>query len=376
MPETIYDFLLVGAGLYNAVLARKLTDAGKKVLVIDKRPHIAGNCYTKKMSDINVHYYGAHIMHTSDSKVWEFICNYTQMNNYTNRVRVNYKEKIYSFPINMNTLNQLYGVVNPQQARDKINAVCVPCENPANLEEWILSQVGKDIYQIFIKGYTTKQWGRSPKELPASIVKRLPIRYTYNDNYFNDRYQGIPAAGYTQFFNKLFEGVEVRLSQNYLDKRDYWNKLANVVVYSGGIDEFFNYKCGELEWRSLTFDHHVLTVNDYQGTGVINYTAQDVPYTRILEHKHFEYTSVLPDQGKTIITKEYPANWSRGKEAYYPVRDSDGKSWLFNKYQNKAKKLAPKFYFKGRLAEYIYRDMCPTIREALRFAVQLIEKAG
>ena len=325
-----YDYLLVGAGLYNAVLARKLADSGKKVLVIDRRAHIAGNCYTKRMSDINVHYYGAHIMHTSDAKVWDFICSYTQMNNYTNRVRVNYEENIYSFPINMNTLNQLYGVVTPEQAQKKIDSVRVSYTNPSNLEEWALSQVGEDIYQIFIKGYTVKQWGKSPKKLPASIIKRLPIRYAYNDNYFNDRYQGIPVGGYTQLFEKLFEGIEIRLSQNYLDQRDYWNSLADTVVYSGSIDEFFDYKFGELEWRSLIFDHQVLEVNDYQGTAVMNYTSQDIPYTRILEHKHFECTSVLPDKGKTVITKEYPADWSRDKEAYYPVRDSRGKSELSN----------------------------------------------
>jgi len=369
-----YDYLIVGAGLYGAAFARLMHDAGKKVKVIDKRPHIAGNCYTQEVNGIHVHKYGAHIMHTSKKKVWDFILQYTEMNHYTNRVRVRFEDKLYSFPINMNTLNQLYGVLTPEEAKEKLASVKIPNSNPQNLEEYILSIVGPEIYETFIKGYTQKQWGKSPKELPASIIKRLPIRFTYDDNYFNDCYQGIPKNGYTQFFEKLLSGIELELNIDFLENKSEVESLARKIIYCGKIDEFFDYKFGELEWRSLRFDIQELEVNDFQGTAVVNYTAEDVPFTRILEHKHFDQVGVLPEMGHTVITKEYPEEWDRAKEAYYPVRDSMGRSELYEKYKSEAEKIK-NVVFRGRLAEYIYRDMCPTIDAAMMFAKYELSKS-
>ena len=365
MPD--YDYLIVGAGLYGAVFAREMVNAGKKVLIIEKRDHIAGNCYTRNDEGINVHQYGAHIMHTNDHKVWSYIQNYCQLNNYTNRVKANYQGTIYSLPINMNTLHQVYGVITPEQAEKKIESLKVPIDNPKNLQEWMHASVGEELYEMFIKGYTTKQWGKSPTELPASIIKRLPIRLTYNDNYFNDRYQGIPIGGYTQFFEHLLDRIPVQLSTDFLADREYWLNQAKEIVYCGMIDEFLNYQDGELEWRSLRFDHNRLEERNYQGTAVMNYTELDIPFTRVLEHKHFEHTGTLPNLGHTVVTHEYPQEWDRSKEAYYPVRDVNGESALYDKYHSFALKEFPKVHFKGRMAEYIYRDMCPTIRSALDF---------
>ena len=363
---SMYDYLIVGAGLYGSTVARLLSDAGKKVLVIDKRDHIGGNCYTQVIDDIHVHKYGAHILHTNDVDVWSFILRFTEVNNYTNRVRVYHGDRVFSFPINMNTLHQVFGVVTPQQARELINSKKIDIPNPKNLKEWALSQVGEELYNIFIEGYTKKQWGKSPEELPSSIIKRLPIRYTYNDNYFNDQFQGIPSNGYTAMFESMLHEIEVMINTNYLDDKEYWRNQADKVIYCGRIDEYFDYCLGNLEWRSLLFETKSIDMNDFQGAAVVNYAEEKYDYTRILEHKHFQYTSTIPDKNKTVITYEYPAEWNISKEAYYPVRDSQGQSELYDEYCKLAAK-DPGLVFKGRLAEYVYRDMCPTIRLAMDY---------
>ncbi len=354
-----YDYLIVGAGFFGAICARELTDRGFKCLVVEKRYHIAGHCYTENRNGINVHVYGPHIFHTSNKAIWDYVNKYAEFNNFVYRPKVFYKGKIYSFPVNLMTLYQLYGVKTPKEAKDKLDEVSIKNDNPANFEEWILSQVGREIYEIFIKGYTLKQWRRDPKTLPVSIIKRLPFRLTFDDNYSFDRYQGIPIGGYTQIFDKLLKGIEVKLNTNYLENREQLNSLAKKIIYTGNIDRFYNYKFGELEYRGLRFEHETLDIPDYQGVAGMNYTDEDVPYTRIVEHKHFEFGT----QPVTIITREYPQEAKRSEESFYPINDEKN-----NKRFLQYKKLADReknVIFGGRLANYKYYDMHQVIELAL-----------
>lgn len=355
----VYDYLIVGSGLFGSIFARQMSDSGAKCLVIDKRLHIGGNCYTKNINDINVHEYGPHIFHTSSEKIWNYMNRWTKFNNFTYRPKVNYQNKLYSFPINLFTLYQLWGLKTPLEAKKKLNEVKLNIPSPSNLEEWILSQVGEEIYHTFIYGYTKKQWGKHPNELPASIIKRLPIRLTMDDNYFDDYYQGIPIGGYTEIFQKLLSGIPVETNVDYLKDKEYLNSKAKKIVYTGPIDEFFNYECGMLEWRSLNFKHEILTTSDYQGNPVINYTEENTPYTRIIEHKHFEFGK----QKDTVITKEYPQTWDQSKEKYYPINDQKNNE-LYQKYKLKID--TTKYIFGGRLADYKYYDMHHVVGSALQ----------
>ena len=352
----MYDYLIVGSGLFGSIFARELTDKGYKCLVIDKRNHIGGNCYTEEIEGINVHIYGPHIFHTSDDKVWEYMNRFCKFNHFVNRPKVNYKEKIYSFPINLMTLYQLYDVTTPEQAKIILNHVKHNIETPKNLEEWILSQVGTEIYEIFIKGYTTKQWGREPKLLPSSIIRRLPIRLTFDDNYFFDKYQGIPIGGYTKIFEKLLDGIEVKLNVDYFKDKEFWDGQCKKVLYTGPIDKYYNYKFGELEYRSLEFKTEIKDVNNFQGNAIINYTDITTEYTRIVEHKHFEFGK----QNKTVITTEYPKSVG---EPYYPVNDNINNS-IYNKYKELMDN-EENVIFGGRLADYKYYDMHQVVASAL-----------
>ena len=352
----MYDYLIIGSGLFGSVCARELTNMGYKCLIIEKRSHIGGNCYTENIDGINVHKYGPHIFHTSNQNIWKYVTSLVDFNHFRYNPKVNYKGTMYSFPINLLTLHQVYGVTTPQDALQKLEDVKLHIESPQNLEEWALSQIGPELYEIFIKGYTTKQWGRSPKELPASIIKRLPIRTTYDDNYYFDKYQGIPVGGYTKIFEKLLTGIDIQLNVDYFSNKEYFDDIANKIIYTGPIDQFYDYKFGKLEYRSLIFEQQKLEVPDYQGVAGVNYTDVDVPYTRIVEHKHFEFGK----QPTTIITKEYPSSVG---EPYYPVND------LVNNERYKKYKFLMdnerKFIFGGRLAEYKYYDMHQIIGSAL-----------
>lgn len=355
-----YDYLIVGAGLFGSILARELTDKGYSCLVVDKRKHIGGNCYTENIESINVHKYGPHIFHTSNKEVWDYINKFTQFNNYVHRPKVTYRGKIYSFPINLMTLYQVYGVSTPEQARKRLEQVRIKelAENK-NLENWILSQVGPELYEIFIKGYTTKQWNRHPDQLPFSIISRLPIRLTYDDNYFNDTYQGIPVGGYTQIFDKLLKGITVRLGVEYLEHRYLFDRMANKIIYTGPIDAFYEYKFGKLEYRSLKFENKILDTPDYQGVAIMNYTESSIPFTRITEHKHFEFGK----QDITVITSEYPQNTG---EPFYPINDTENNNrYLKYKELMNAEK---SIIFGGRLADYKYYDMHQVIASALHKA--------
>lgn len=350
-----YDYLIVGAGLFGSIFARELTDKGFKCLVIDKRQHIGGNCYTERIEDINVHKYGPHIFHTSNRQVWEYVNKFAEFNNYVHRPRVNYKGNIYSFPINLMTLYQVYGAITPEEANNKLAKVRVQ-NNKSNLEEWILSQVGQELYEIFIKGYTIKQWNKHPSELPASIISRLPIRLTYDDNYYNDSYQGIPVGGYTQIFDKLLNGIEVRLGVDYLEYKYLFDRMAKKVVYTGPVDRFYDYKFGKLEYRSLKFEHEIKDMLDYQGVSIINYTEDSIPFTRVVEHKHFEFGR----QKTTVITKEYPQDTG---EPYYPLNDESNNK-RYSMYKD-LMNLEQNTLFGGRLADYKYYDMHQVIASAL-----------
>ncbi len=356
-----YDYLIVGAGIFGATFAYEATKKGKTCLVIDKRDHIAGNMYTKEIEGINVHMYGAHIFHTSNKEVWDYINQFAEFNHYINSPVANYKGTMYNLPFNMNTFNKLWGVITPSEAKAQIELQKKPYvkEFPENLEEQALNLVGPDVYEKLIKGYTEKQWGRDAKDLPAFIIKRLPVRFTYDNNYFNDKYQGIPIGGYTKIIEKMLSGIEVRLNTDYFADQASLDKLADKVLYTGPIDKFYHYMYGILEYRSLHFEHEVLDTDNYQGNAVINYTQREVPYTRIIEHKHFEFTQ----SDKTIITKEYPQNWTLEKEAYYPVND-DKNNEIYRKYQAKTKE-ETKYLFGGRLAEYKYYDMHAVLSSAL-----------
>ena len=357
-----YDYLIVGAGLFGAVFAHEAKEAGKTCLVIDKRNHIAGNIYTDKVKDIDVHQYGAHIFHTSNETVWNYVNRFAKFNRYTNSPVANYKGEIYNMPFNMNTFNKLWGVVTPQEAQAKIEEqkAAYHVENPQNLEEQAISLIGPDVYTKLVKGYTEKQWGKRATELPSFIIKRLPVRFTYDNNYFNDDYQGIPVEGYTKMIERMLEGVEVKLEEDFLKNREAFMEQADKIVYTGMIDEYYNYCYGELEYRSLNFETEVLEgVENYQGNAVVNYTEYEVPYTRIIEHKHFTY-GTQPD---TVITREYPKTWSKGDEPYYPMNDEKNLS-LYEKYTELAAKEG-NVIFGGRLGMYKYYDMDDTIEAAL-----------
>lgn len=348
-----YDYVLIGCGLYSITFANKMKEHGKTCLIIDKRPHIGGNCYTENKEGINIHTYGPHIVHTSSKEVWDHLNKYATFNHFVNRPKVNYKGNIYSFPINLMTMYQLYGTKTPEEAKRKLEEVKIPCQNPRNLEEWILSQVGPEIYETFIKGYTTKQWNHHPSELPSSIIKRLPIRMNFDDNYFNDTYQGIPIGGYTAMLENMLEGIEVRTNIDYFANKEYWDSLAKKVVFTGKIDEFFDYQFGDLEYRSLRFEVEKHDVEDYQGNAVINYTEESVPYTRITEHKNFEFGT----QKYTYITKEYPDDYDRSKVPFYPVRDEKNMK-IYEQYKKLSEQPEySKYLFGGRLGSYLYYDI-------------------
>lgn len=354
----MYDYLIVGSGLFGSVFARQMTDQGARCLVIEKREHIGGNCYTKNDDGIAVHEYGPHIFHTNSDRVWKYVNKYAEFNRFSYRPKVRHGEGTYSFPINMMTLHQLWGVNDISSAREMLDSKRVDIKDPENLEEWALSQVGREIYEKFIYGYTKKQWGREPRDLPSSIIKRIPIRLTWNDDYFDDRYQGIPIGGYTQIFDRLLRGVDVETGVDFISNKSDLECAAKKVVYTGALDELYGYELGELEWRSLKFDHQRLDTPDCQGNAAINYTSEDVPYTRAIEHKHFEFGK----QDHTVITFEYPQKWDRSKEKYYPIDDGCNRS-LYRSYRDMAEK--DKYIIGGRLADYKYYDMHQVIGSAL-----------
>ncbi len=356
-----YDYLIVGAGLFGAVFANRAKERGKKVLVVDKRPNIAGNIYTAQTEGINVHVYGAHIFHTNNKTVWDFVNKFAEFNRYTNSPVANYKGELYSLPFNMYTFNKLWGVVTPSEAAAKIESQrkAADITDPKNLEEQAISLVGTDVYEKLIKGYTQKQWGRPCAELPAFIIKRLPVRMTFDNNYFNALYQGIPVGGYTKMVEKMLDGIEVRLECDYLENKSELDALADKVIYTGAIDAYFGYKLGALEYRSVRFETEVLDVPNYQGNAVVNYTDAETPYTRIIEHKFFEFGT----QPKTVISREYSSEWKKGDEPYYPVNDEKNAA-LYEEY----KRLADgenSVIFGGRLGEYKYYDMDKVIESAL-----------
>ncbi|MGN1378541.1 MAG: UDP-galactopyranose mutase [Dorea sp.] len=376
-----YDYLIVGAGLFGAIYAHEAVRRGKKVLVIDKRSHVGGNIYTKEVEGIQVHEYGAHIFHTSDQEVWDYVQQFAQFNRYTNSPVARYKDELYNLPFNMNTFSKMWGIKTPAEAKAIIEQQIreAGIEEPKNLEEQALSLVGKDIYEKLVKGYTEKQWGKRATELPSFIIRRLPVRFVYDNNYFNDKYQGIPIGGYTQMIEKMLEGAEVRLETDYFAQRKELEQEAEYIVFTGMIDEYYDYCYGELEYRSLRFETEVLDEENYQGNAVVNYTEYEVPYTRIIEHKHFEYgcqggygnteTTVNP---KTVITREYPAAWSRGCEPYYPMNDEKNNA-LYQKYLELAEK-ETRVIFGGRLGMYRYYDMHQIVAEALKCVEKTMDR--
>lgn len=365
----MYDYLVVGSGLFGSVFARQAADAGKKVLVIDKRPNIAGNVYTEKVEGINFHKYGAHIFHTNNTEVWNYVNRFATFNRFTNSPVANYKGELYSMPFNMYTFNKMWGVVTPEEAAAKIEEQKKEITGePQNLEEQAISLVGRDIYEKLVKGYTEKQWGRDCKELPAFIIKRLPVRLTFDNNYFNALYQGIPIGGYTKLVENLLEGIEVRLNEDYLEDKEKWNAMAEKVVYTGAIDAYFDYTLGNLEYRSVRFENEILDMPNFQGNAAVNYTDRETPWTRIIEHKWFEFGKDENgnDLPKTIISKEYSSEWKPGDEPYYPVNDKKNGE-LYQKYKALAEK-EENIIFGGRLGEYKYYDMDAVIASALECA--------
>lgn len=353
-----YDFLIVGAGMFGSTFARMATDDGYNCLVIDKRNHIGGNCYSENINGINTHKYGPHIFHTNDKEIWNFVNRFAEFNNYIHRVKSRVNNEIYSFPINLFTLNQLWGVTNPKAAKDYLASVRVDHASPRNLEEWMVSQVGWDIYSKFIRGYTMKQWNKHPTELPASIVKRLPIRFNFDDNYFNDSYQGVPIGGYGNLFVNMLEGIDTKLEANYLTDRDRYDTMAHKVIYTGPVDEFFDYEFGELEWRSLRFARKEFDNFDFQGTAIVNYPSEHVQYTRIVEYKYFDN----PNAKNTVITYEYPQDYEVGLEKFYPINTEENQD-RFSKYKSIVNN---KYIFGGRLAEYKYYDMHQIVASAIK----------
>lgn len=358
-----FDYLVVGSGLFGSVFARKMKDNGKSVLVLEKRKHIGGNTYTENVDGIDVHKYGAHIFHTNNEEVWKYINQFAQFNNYIHTVKAKYKDEIYDLPFNMNTFKQMWGISKEEEVIEIIDKQRCGIDNPKNLQEQCISLVGKDIYEKLVKGYTEKQWGKPCDKLPAFIIKRLPVRFEYNNNYFDDIYQGIPKEGYTKLIEKLLEGIEVKLNCNYLDNRDYYDSIANKKIYTGPIDEYYDYCFGPLEYRSIKFEEEKLNISDFQGCSVVNYTDKEVPYTRIIEHKWFK-----PDNTTdfTIISKEYSKKWEVNEEPYYPINDETNNS-LYNKYKELADK-DNSVIFGGRLGEYKYYDMDKVIESALCLA--------
>ena len=367
-----YDYLIVGSGLFGSIFAYEANKKGKKCLVIDKRSHIGGNIYTENMYGINVHKYGAHIFHTSNKEVWDYIQQFAKFNRYTNSPVAKYKNELYNLPFNMNTFNKLWGVVTPEEAKQKIQEEKNKARilQPQNLEEQAISLVGKTIYEKLVKGYTEKQWGKRATELPSFIINRLPVRFIYDNNYFNDIYQGIPIGGYTQIIEKMLDGIEVRLNCDYFEHKAELENIAYKIIFTGPIDKYYDYKFGELEYRSLRFETEELNVENYQGNAVVNYTEYEVPYTRIIEHKHFEYGPSLGKiakgqaMKKTIITREYPDQWAQGKEPYYTMNDEKN-TILYAKYKELADKDS-KVIFGGRLGQYKYFDMDKVILEAIK----------
>ncbi len=359
-----YDYLIVGAGLFGAEFAREAMNRGKTCLVLDRRDHVGGNIYTEKVEDIQVHRYGAHIFHTSDKKVWDYINQYAEFNNYINSPVAVYKNELYNLPFNMNTFSRMWNIRTPKEAREIIEGQIADLhiEEPRNLEEQALSLVGRDVYEKLVKGYTEKQWGRDCKDLPAFIIRRLPLRFTYDNNYFNDRYQGIPMGGYTRIIEKLLEGAEVRTGVDYLKERETYECAAGKIVFTGMIDEYYGYRLGALEYRSVRFETEVLDCDNYQGNAVVNYTDREVPYTRVIEHKHFEFGT----QKKTVISREYSSEWKVGDEPYYPVNDEKN-SVLYEKYASLAAG-EDNVIFGGRLGAYRYYDMDKVIASALELA--------
>jgi UDP-galactopyranose mutase len=365
-----YDFLIVGAGLYGSVFAHEANKRGKKCLVIDKRDHYAGNIYTENIEGINVHTYGAHIFHTSNKQIWDYVNSFVEFNRYTNSPLANYKGELYNLPFNMNTFYQLWGVKTPDEAKAIIQSQIekLNINEPRNLEEQALSLVGSDIYYKLIKDYTEKQWGRKAVDLPAFIIKRLPVRFTFDNNYFNDKYQGIPIGGYTKLISAMLEGIDLRLGVDYLKNKSEFDDLAEHVVYTGMIDEYYKYQFGTLEYRSLKFEHEVLDSVNFQGNAVVNYTDSETPFTRIIEHKHFEFGT----QPKTVITREYPKEWTKKDEPYYPVNDEKNDR-LFKEYKNLAS-LEKNVIFGGRLADYKYYDMHHVVGLALKKVTEVFKE--
>ncbi|KXT38722.1 UDP-galactopyranose mutase [Sutterella sp. KLE1602] len=358
-----YDYLIVGAGLFGAVFAHEATKRGKRCLVVEKRGHIAGNVYTEEVEGIQVHKYGAHIFHTSNEEVWQYVHRFASFNHFINSPVANYKGRLYNLPFNMNTFYQMWGVKTPTEAAQKIEAQrkTAGITEPKNLEEQAISLVGEDIYRILIKGYTEKQWGRDCRDLPASIIRRLPVRFTFDNNYFRDRFQGIPEEGYTSMVEKMLEGIEVRLNTDFLKQKDEFEAVADKVIFTGPIDAYFDYVHGALNYRSVRFETEILPISNYQGVAVVNYNEREVPFTRIIEHKHFAFGT----QEKTVISREYPSEWQLGVEPYYPVNDAQNTA-LYERYKALAD-LQDKVRFAGRLGQYKYFDMDKVIAEALTF---------
>ena len=360
-----YDYLVVGAGLYGSVFAHEAATRGKRVLVVDKRPNIAGNVYTEDIEGIHVHKYGAHIFHTNNKKVWEFVNSFVEFNRYTNSPIANYKGEIYNMPFNMNTFSRMWGIRTPQQAKEIIEKQRSEIKGePKNLEEQAIALVGRDIYEKLVKGYTEKQWGRDCKELPAFIIKRLPVRFTYDNNYFNDRYQGIPIGGYNKLIEALLDGADILLNTDFLTEKEKWESMADKVIYTGAIDEYFDYCYGKLEYRTVRFETEILNTDNYQGVAVVNYTDRETPFTRVIEHKHFEYGNQYGDLPKTVISREYSTDWKEGMEPYYPVNDTKNQA-LYEKYLYKALG-SQKIVFDGRLGAYKYYDMDKVVLAAMQ----------
>lgn len=357
-----YDYLIAGSGLFGAVFAHEAKKKGKKCLVIDKRNHTGGNIYCENVEGINVHKYGAHIFHTNDKPIWDYVNSFVEFNRYTNSPLAVFEDEMYNLPFNMNTFYQLWKVRTPQEVKDKIQEQieASSIKNPQNLEEQAISLVGTDIYYKLIKGYTEKQWGRDAKDLPAFIIKRLPVRFTYDNNYFNDKYQGIPIGGYNKLTEGLLEGIEVKTNVDYFEDKAHWDSLADKLVFTGKIDQYYDYRFGQLEYRSLKFEHQTLDTDNYQGNAVVNYTERHIPYTRIIEHKHFEFGT----QPGTVITKEYPEEWNTEKEPYYPINDAKNTE-MYKQYEQLAR-TDSHIVFGGRLAEYKYYDMHQVIGSALK----------
>jgi UDP-galactopyranose mutase len=364
----MYDFLIVGSGLFGSVFAYEANKRGKKCLVIDKRDHIAGNIYTKKESGINVHQYGPHIFNTNSEKIWNYVNQFCNFNNFTYSPIANYKGEYFSLPFNMWTFNQLWGVKTPKEAKEKIKSQIVNIKNPKNLEEWVLSNIGTDIYEKLIYGYTKKQWMKDPKDLPSFIIKRLPVRFTYNNDYYNSRFSGIPTGGYTQIVEKLLNGIETKTKIDFFSDKKSLENISKNIVYTGKIDELFDFKFGDLEYRCLEFKKEKLNIENYQGVAGVNFTHEKVPYTRIIEHKHFEFNNC----SSTIITKEFPVEWSRKKEPYYPIND-DNNSKLYKKYKDLSLNQS-KYILGGRLAEYRYYNMDQVIASSLKKVVDTFGK--